>query len=73
MEQTIEKEELIKGILSLIEKQNKDEVIAKLLEQFDTVTLKEFIQKLLDPMYETKQDVFTKPERFTKVGKLDMR
>ena len=73
MEQTIEKEELIKSILCLIEKQDKNVFITKLLNQLDSVTLKDMIQSLVDPMYETKQDVFTKPERFTKVGKLDMK
>lgn len=67
------KTELINSIVALVEKQDKDVVIQKLLAKFDQIELKEILQRLVDPMYETKQEVYTKAERFTKVGKLDLK
>lgn len=72
MEQQISKEDLISSIFCLIKNLDKEAVIRKILDTLDTVALRELLQGLVDPLYETKREIYINPERLTKSGRFDV-
>lgn len=64
----VSKNELINAIKELVKAKSTTEVLAVVLPELNEEQLQSLIQTILDPTFKEKQEVFTDPQRFTKLS-----